>query len=206
MDEKPLRRKKREPTYEDWDKLHRENYKRDLLNPHKWKEKGDVLLEVSIKMEPEVVDFWETWRKHLKDDTVRLKGEKYSGIYFMLVSYAIENYFKAIIVRISKKEFETFLNSADNPKFPSLLKTHKLVKLAQKAGFPIKDQLQEELLRRLSRSAVWYGRYPVSTDYKTSGKDIFRDGKEYDISLFREIDVNQVKVLIEEIKEFGNFK
>jgi len=124
----------------------------------------------------------------------------------MVVSYAIENYFKAIIVMINKKEIENFLNSDNNPKFPALLNTHNLVKLAKKAGFTIKNQLQEDLLRRLSRSAVWYGRYPVCTDYKKSRNEIFLDGKEYDISIFREIDVNQVKVLIEEIKKIAKFK
>jgi len=196
------KRKKREITPKEWDEFHREDYKRDILNPKKWTEKGDVLLEVAIKLEPEVVDFWKTWRKHLKDNSIRLKSDKYSGIYFMIISYVIENYFKAIIVSLCNKEIENFLNSGNNPKFPNLLKNHNLVRLAQKAGFPIKNQLQEDLLRRLSRSAVWYGRYPVCTDYKKSRSEIFLNGKEYDISIFREIDVNQVKLLIEEIKKF----
>ena len=184
-----------------WEDLRKTFYKRELLSACQWINRGDVLLECAKMLEAEVKELWTSWRRHLKDEKISITGGKYTGVYFMLISYAVENFLKAFIVRVKKNELESVLNSADNPKFPKILKSHNLVKLAREACFPIRDQLQEDLLRRLARSAVWYGRYPVATNFHRANKERFLDGKEYDTSLFREIDVEEVNILIEQIRE-----
>lgn len=184
-----------------WEDLRKSFYKRELLSARQWINRGEVLLECAKMLEAEVKELWTSWRRHLKDEKISITGGKYTGVYFMLISYAIENFLKAFIVRVKKDELESILNSADNPKFPKILKSHDLVKLAREACFPIRDQLQEDLLRRLARSAIWYGRYPVATNFHRANKEQFLDGKEYDTSLFREIDVEEVNILIEQIRE-----
>lgn len=184
-----------------WEDLRKTFYKRDLLNARQWIDRGDVLLECAKMLEAEVNELWTSWRRHLKSEKISITGGKYTGIYFMLVSYAVENFLKAFIVRAKKNELESMLNSADTPKFSEILKSHDLVKLARESRFPIKDQLQEDLLRRLARSAVWYGRYPVPTNFHRANKERFLNGREYDTSIFREIDVEQVNILIEQIRD-----
>jgi hypothetical protein len=58
----------------------------------------------------------------------------------------------------------------------------------------------------LSRSAVWRGRYPIPLDYRSGRSVRFLDGKKYNISLDREIDLELIKELIKDIKQFGNFR
>lgn len=184
----------------DWDEFYKTEYKRNLLSNHKWIDKANALIDSAALLEQKVIEFWESWRSHLQDNSIRIKSDKYIGIYFMLISYAIENFLKSLIVRERKDEFENTLKK--RCELPKILKNHNLVKLAQEARFPIKSQLQEDILRRLTRSVTWDGRYPLSLNYKNSRTAKFLDGKEYTISLYREIDVSLIKTLVKEIRQF----
>lgn len=86
-------------------------------------------------------------------------------------------------------------------KFPAELKCHNLVKLAQKAGLHA-DLREEDLLRRLTRSAIWYGRYPVPLGYKeVSGSETFSDGSNYSVSWFGGNDIERLNRFIESLAE-----
>jgi len=75
------------------------------------------------------------------------------------------------------------------------------VELARKANLNISRE-EEDLLRRLTRSAIWYGRYPVPLDYKDiSGVDIFSDGKKYFVSWFGGNDLERINKFIESLKD-----
>jgi hypothetical protein len=98
-------------------------------------------------------------------------------VYFMLCAYALENLMKAELV---EKDISARKVPLTVSKLPSHLSGHDLVKLAKCCG---RDGLAEEyasILKRLSRSAVWYGRYPApltatalkSTDVSPSGQPI----------------------------------
>ncbi|MBI5025565.1 MAG: hypothetical protein HZC12_02320 [Nitrospirae bacterium] len=69
------------------------------------------------------------------------------GIYFMLMSYAIENMCKAVIIKMNKSKLENEI--IKNKKLPNSLKTHNLINLVKdKLGIDISAD-EEELLMRL---------------------------------------------------------
>ena len=187
----------------DWQKISMSSYQDTIVSVSSWLTKAIALLDSAALLEPKVNEFWQTWRRHIKDKSVRMKSDKYISVYLMLTSFAVENLLKSIIVRERRSEI---VDELVRGRLPKILKSHDLITLSQLAEFPIKNELQEDLLRRLSRSAAWHGRYPIPLDYR-SGKTVkFLGGKEYTISLAREIDLDLVKELIEDIKQFGNFR
>jgi hypothetical protein len=187
----------------DWEKTHLSLYQDTLLRTSSWVNNAVGLLDSAALLEPNVNDFWQTWRRHLKDKFVRMKSDKYISVYLMLISFAVENLLKAMIVREKRSEI---VDELLRGRLPKILKSHDLITLSQLAQFPIKNELQEDLLRRLSRSAVWRGRYPIPLDYRSGRSVRFLDGKKYNISLDREIDLELIKELIKDIKQFGNFR
>ena len=82
-----------------------------------------------------------------------------------------------------------------------------MVSLANEAKFEITLE-EEDLLRRLTRSAIWYGRYPVPLCYKKmSGSEKFSNGEDYSVSWFGGNDIEQLDSLLYNIKQhfdFGN--
>jgi hypothetical protein len=187
----------------DWQKISMSLYQDTVVRVSSWVTKATALLDSAALLEPKVNEFWQTWRRHIKDKSVRMKSDKYISVYLMLTSFAIENLLKSIIVRERRSEI---VDELVRGKLPKILKNHDLITLSQSAEFPIKNELQEDLLRRLSRSAVWHGRYPIPLDYRSGKTAKFLDGKEYTISLAREIDLDLLKELVEDIKQFGNFR
>ena len=85
------------------------------------------------------------------------------GPFYLTAGFAIENCLKATIV------IEHFLymgrgetNSIPLALEPKVLRSHKLIRLAQAAG--VLDELngsQKVLLAKLSQMVIWRGRYPV---------------------------------------------
>ncbi len=79
------------------------------------------------------------------------------GPYFILVSYALENLFKALIVRERSDEISSqFLQTG---RLPRLINEHDLVKLSKEANMEV-DIKEEDILIRLSRQSKWKSRYP----------------------------------------------
>ena len=182
-----------------WDKVHAQNYQAKAFWDIHWIRKAKDLLESANLIEPKVVELWENYRGNLNGETQEHMPDHYIGTYFMLIAFAVENLLKASIISVNsinyKREFtETF-------KFPKDLQSHDLVKLAKKAevGF---SRDEEDLLRRLTRSAIWFGRYPVPLKYKhSSGAQTFDDGKAYSDSWFGENDVERLKKFVHDLKE-----
>jgi hypothetical protein len=115
------------------------------------------------------------------------------GPYFMLRAFSFENLLKARIVRLNFVELQTSFE--ETKQFLKILKDHSLVKLAKRAEVPI-DFEEEDLLRRLTRNAVWAGRYPTPLKYQeTSGKEQFNDGKQYCVSWFGGDDIDRLNAL-----------
>ncbi len=199
----PMGNVRRKKYTADWQKISMSLYQDTIVSVSSWLTKAIALLDSASLLEPKVNEFWQTWRRHIKDKSVRMKSDKYISVYLMLTSFAVENLLKSIIVRGRRSEI---LDELVRGRLPKILKSHDLITLSQLAEFPIKNELQEDLLRRLSRSAAWHGRYPIPLDYRSGKTAKFLDGKEYTISLAREIDLDLVKELIEDIKQFGNFR
>ena len=116
----------------------------------------------------------------------------------MLVAFAIENLLKANLVEKFYREFRGEFDSSG--KLPQLLRSHRLFELATEAG--LKTGVEEEdLLRRLTRAAIWAGRYPVPIEFGglASGEE-FSDGKVWSISYLGGKDVERLRKLISKIR------
>ena len=183
----------------DWDRVHRQNYLSRAFGYIHWISKAKELLQSAKLIEPEVVRLWSNYRANLDGENNELLPDYYQSTYFMLIAYAVENLLKAAIIR--EKSFEYKREFSETLRFPKELQSHDLVELARKANLNISRE-EEDLLRRLTRSAIWYGRYPVPLDYKDiSGVDIFSDGKKYFVSWFGGNDLERINKFIESLKD-----
>ena len=126
----------------------------------------------------------------LEDQTTPLVPDHYQGPYFMLLAYAAENLLKAAAVACNGPRYRAEFRA--KLKFPKELRNHDLVKLAQLVQLSFSME-EEDLLRRLTRSAVWFGRYPVPLEYAhMSGDQIFSDDNEYLVSWFGGNDIERL--------------
>jgi hypothetical protein len=73
----------------------------------------------------------------------------------LLFAYAIENVLKGLIVATAPQLIEERELSRE-------LKSHNLIKLAEKANFAVHPQ-EKPVLEALSQLSVWAGRYPVAS-------------------------------------------
>ena len=126
----------------------------------------------------------------LEEQTTPLVPDHYQGPYFMLLAYAAENLLKAAAVACNGPRYRAEFRA--KLKFPKELRNHDLVKLAQFVQLSFSME-EEDLLRRLTRSAVWFGRYPVPLEYAhMSGDQIFSDNNEYLVSWFGGNDIERL--------------
>lgn len=188
----------------DWYSVTKSDYESKAFRDIHWVRSAGSLIAAARELEPRVMELWENYRAHLKDQSVKLKPDYYFGPYFMLVAFAVENYFKAAIVRKKSQDYKEAFR--DKQKFPKDLNSNNLIQLAQKANFYF-SKAEEDLLRRLTRHAVWAGRYPIPTYYKQSASgEQFSNGKEYAVSYYSEADVKKLNLLVASIKEKLGFE
>ncbi len=173
-----------------WDDVHVSNYESAAFWDVKWISKARDLYECAKKLEPEVVRIWENRRAVSSNESVRLQADHYQGVYFMLLSYAVENLLKASLVAKNGSQYK------EKKKFPEDLKCHDLVKLANRIDLKL-EAGEEDLFRRLTRSAIWHGRYPAPLKYSDmSGVDAFLDGSKHSVSWYGESDIERLNALI----------
>ncbi len=200
---------------DEWaDRLHRSLYRDRLLWDIYWVDLADNLIASAALLEPEIRKVWDSYcaRAGAKDQSsVPLVPDYYTGVYFMLLAYAVENLLKAFLVRNNRWKYERDLDAADRRReklkaegrnsqnssdLPAELKGHDLVKFARMVGLRF-DLTDEDLLVRLTRSATWFGRYPVPLRYEgSSGGTQFSDGKRYSDSHFYGDDIDSLKRFI----------
>jgi hypothetical protein len=146
-----------------------------VLDPEAWRGSARALIEATAMLEPKIDEFWRgvKLRRSWNDGGV--------AVYFMLCSFALENLLKARLIERRQPELEAALASGSN--LPKMLKEHDLYRLTCEAGLNALAAEEESLLHRLTRSAVWYGRYPVPV--AAPGLDTFRKSphKDFQISL-----------------------
>ena len=93
-------------------------------------------------------------------------------------------------------EFRKFIK--DKGKLPDDLKNHDLYELVNLLSIPL-GKSEEDLLRRLSRSAVWAGRYPVPLKYQDLIAQRYSNGSERGTSAFFKSDIQRVKELLNKL-------
>jgi len=133
-------------------------YKEKTLNYKLWREKAEELFEVARFLEPKIEKMW--------SETMEggFLKEHYITIYFMLSSYALENLLKALYIKTNYDKIEADLQQ--NCELPKSIKNHDLWELAKELNVVQREWGEETLLKKLSRSAVWFGRYPTPTKPK----------------------------------------
>jgi len=173
---------------------HRDRFIKNILDHELWIEKADQLLEVASFVEPRI---YETW------DEVRKGGflkEHYITTYFMLVAYALENLLKALYIKLNKDSVKKDLE--EKGKLPEAITGHDLYGLAKKLEVVEMDWGEEALLQRMSRSVVWFGRYPVPI--KPHQLKSFHDSEIEQLSIpFRHYspdDLREIQTIISRIR------
>ena len=173
-----------------------ELFRRDLLNPTKWLEKADALIGTAETLEHELD---EAWTNIYVSWFARRMIRTRVPVYLMLMAYAVENLLKAFIVRSRQNDLDAQV-SGDHA-LPNQLKSHDLLALAAAAG--VKSALltyRQDLLKRMVRSAVWYGRYPVPSSVAR---------REPAIDYLTGADIDEVRCLVRDLRaEFatGTFR
>lgn len=181
------------------DQVLKRNYTSKAFSLRQWIAKAKELEQAARIIEPKVLQYWEDCEIASQTKPHRFPPDTFTGVYFMLLSFSIENYLKGSILITKACELKaTFL---ENNQFPKVLKGHNLVLLSKKAEFKFTRD-EENLLRRLTRSAVWYGRYPVPLDYRSLHSSIYSDGKRYLDSWFSSTDSTKLNALIRKIELF----
>src|SRR6266487_4632962 len=181
------------------DPVFKTNYRASLLSSSSWTKKADALLDSARLLEPEVAAIWESLREwQATKDRRELKSDEILSVYLMLVAFAVENLLKAELVRKFYSEFRQMFDSSG--KLPALLKTHDLFVLATQANLSMEPR-DEDLLRRLTRSAIWAGRYPIPIDFSGMvGGEKFSDGKIWSTSYLGGNDVDRLRTLVDKIR------
>ena len=116
--------------------------------------------------------------------------------------FGIENLFKA---RIVAKESALILSQAKLGKLPDALNEHDLVMLSSRTGFKPTPN-QEQLLLNLTENALWFGRYPITTNAKfyTTARTL-TDGSETHVGTWAEDDIDSAKKLVQSIADSMGF-
>lgn len=161
------------------------------FDPKAWVESADRLSVSAKILESHFEEFWNQLRNQNSFDDSKV------STLFMLYSYMIENLLKALIVIKDKQD----LSNKDWKKLPSSLQGHNLYKLCKKSGLESLAREYESILKRLSRSAEWYGRYP--TPIKASDFQNIRCSENepmVSLSQYTSNDLNEIKYIINELK------
>lgn len=195
-------------------------YVQTICSPDAWVKHADELLTVASMLEPMIREAWKKFRAEWKESQNQYEGcaplpiipgrisipvlaPKFQSVYFMLVAYALENFFKAAIVWKGGHTFK--LQAWRGKKIPESLKKHDLSCLAKEAGLEI-NLAEEELLRRLARDAVWSGRYPVPTNLSgTNYSEKFSNKNKYPVVFSHEDDIDQLNTLVVKIRKALGF-
>ena len=185
-------------------------YSEELVNTRDWIAKADELLAAASILEIDAEKYWAAISVK-NGQVVGIPNRKsVQGPYFLLTAYALENYFKALLIHRNRKSLQNRLTSA----LPAYLKNHDLIELSRDINLTI-DVTEEELLFRLTQNSIWSARYPVSTDpsaYAAMKRlKKFSDGNYYLTAYLGPKDMSRVRAFVDRlrrivVKEIGDFK
>lgn len=181
-------------------------YLEHLLNPWFWVEKADKLLEASEVLKPKLRKYWNIVRTNAREGRYKKGGpppkktpSELHGPYFILVSYALENLLKALIIQDRSEEIRGQFSQTG--RLPRLIKDHDLVKLSKRANIKI-DITEEDVLTRLSRLSKWKSRYPVPVELSDMQNIIkYSNGRGYFTDYFKPEDIDQLDAIVKRVKD-----
>lgn len=160
-----------------------------LLEFHGWIKKAEDLLAAASLLESEIRQMWAETEID-SGSVVRTSGRaNVQASHFMLNAYAMENYFKALLLYRNRESRQNRLIR----RLPSYLKQHDLIKLAKEAKLSLSVP-EEELLARLSRDSIWAARYPVPTEPNAiRAMQQFSNGRSYLIAYYGPKDIDRLQ-------------
>jgi hypothetical protein len=171
-----------------------------LIDINLWIQKAEELQAAAAVLEVDIRLYWSEIQ--VKDNhAIQESNRKYvQGPYSMLMAYAIENYFKAILIH---RDADLQRNRMA-PNLPTYIKKHDLVKLANTAKVTL-DLSEEELLNRLWRYSTWAARYPVPTSPEAlTTMQKLSDGKTYLAAYLDPHDIDRINKFIVRIRNYVN--
>jgi hypothetical protein len=167
-------------------------------NPELWIRKAKELLAAAGILEAYIVRYWSAVRVDKNGRLDRLsrgKGRHIHGAYFLLIAYAMEDYFKALLIHKNRESLCNRLLSD----IPEYIKTHDLLQLARNVGMTV-TMLEEDLLVRLSRNSIWAARYPVPTGPNgIAALRQFSNRKTYLMAYFGPEDVDRIRGFLDRL-------
>ncbi len=167
---------------------------RDAALDHmKWWGSGQRLLHIAELLDDVHSEFCNNIGRINKLDVSKVT------VVFMLYSFAIENLLKSVIVFRDKAE----LGKCDWSKLPSTLRSHKLYQLCKKAGLISLAIRYESLLKKLTRSAEWLGRYPSPLEAHEFETIQSSENPPYTVPVeyYGTLDLKGIKQIIKEIEQ-----
>jgi hypothetical protein len=159
-----------------------EKFRATVLDPETWKSSARTLIEAAVLLESKIDEYWQDVRTGSWNDGA-------VAVYFMLSSFALENLLKSRIVEKRQSNLADALGSGS--KLPNELKQHDLYKLMCEAGLNDLAAEEESLLHRLTRSAVWYGRYPVPVNAPKLSSFRKSEHEDFQISLTQNLSADR---------------
>ncbi len=181
-------------------------YIENLLNWGLWVDKANKLLEASKILESQIQDYWNVVKNNFKQGRYNKGGEPphippsdLHDPYFILISYALENLLKALIIRDRSDEIRS--QFAQTGRLPSLIKEHDLVRLSKKSNIKL-DITEEDILMRLSRQSKWKSRYPVPVELSDMMNILkYSDGKAYFADYYKPDDLGLLDAIVKRVKD-----
>jgi hypothetical protein len=176
---------------------HEIDFSNRLTDTSLWIKMADELVDAANILEAEVIKYWSEIQLDEHNHPVSTSGRKYvQGEYSLLIAYALENYFKALLIHQNQKDLKGWLLT----KLPGYLKHHDLGKLAAESKFKL-DTSEEELLFRLSRSSIWAARYPIPIEPEAlANMKKFSNGRFGLIAYYAPQDINRIHNLIDRLR------
>jgi len=178
--------------------LHAIDFSERLTDAKLWLRMADDLIAAANILEAEVVKYWSEIQFE-NGKLVKISNRKYvQGAYSLLVAYALENYFKALLIHRNMGSLKGKLLT----KLPPYLSSHNLCQLASKSKFK-HDLIEQDLLSRLSRSSIWAGRYPIPVEPNAlNAMHILSNGKAHLAAFYSPNDINHIHDLVDRL---GNY-
>jgi hypothetical protein len=182
-------------------------YQEQVLIPIYWIKQADELIQASKKLEPSIKRYWLAVSKYFDprkgtyNPPPEFKPKKLlQATYFMLVAYAIENYFKAVLITNFEADYKSEILRTG--KLPRALIDHNLMKLSERTNFTLSN-IDTSLLTRLSRNSLWQGRYPVPVNANQLNSMTIHNGNAYFTAFLAPDDIKNLNTLIRRIQKFS---
>jgi len=167
-----------------------------LTDTKLWLRMADDLIDAANILEVEVVKYWSEIQVENKQIVSTPNRKNVQGAFSLLIAYALENYFKALLMHRNRESLKNKIVS----ELTKYLNSHDLVRLAGKLKFKL-DVSEEELLSRLTRSSTWAARYPIPVGPNAlTAMKMLSNGRAYLTAYYAPNDINRIHNFIERLR------